>query len=285
MTDINRNTLFTSELYTIVDFTCYTSAKHVFQSAYTPVFCINIPRKGYFTFHTFRQVQEEFTGRILIEKPGCEFKLKQQQPGAGGCTIIRFTDHAYEEIREKYKLKDVGFFSSNNLFSHILTSTAEADYYHKAILDNLSLPNPDKLQIDTLVVELADTVMQALTGKKTNLQITESNKRNHLRTIERAKEFMLENYSTDISLHQLAQHCYVSPFHFCRLFKQFSTYSPFRYLQELRLKHAETLLRTTGLPVTDICFRCGFSRLDYFSAVFTKRYGVAPSRYKLQGVS
>ena len=78
----------------------------------------------------------------------------------------------------------------------------------------------------------------------------------------------------------VARNSFVSPFHFSRIFKQFSGYSPYQYLQLVRLKHAETLLKNTDLPITDVCFRSGFSRLDYFSAAFTKKYNIAPSRYK-----
>jgi AraC family transcriptional regulator len=46
------------------------------------------------------------------------------------------------------------------------------------------------------------------------------------------------------------------------------------------LQHAERLIRTTDLPVTDVCFQSGFNRLDYFSTAFAKRYNVPPSKYK-----
>ena len=277
---VTVNTLFSSDLYCINDFTCYSGGRRVFKPAFTPTFCINISRKGYFTFHSFRQVQEEFNSRILVEKPGCEFLLKQQQPGLGACTVIRFTHHAYEAIREKYKLRDISFFLNENIFSHILVATPETDYYHDAILKSLASNCAPALELDSLVLDLLDAVMQLLTGQSPPVTISESTKRNHLSTIERAKEFMLENFSTDISLQQLARHCFVSPFHFCRLFKLFCGYTPFQYLQHLRLKHAETLISTTDLPVTDVCFRSGFNRLDYFSAAFAKKYSLSPSKYK-----
>lgn len=49
------------------------------------------------------------------------------------------------------------------------------------------------------------------------------------------------------------------------------------YLQ-LRLDRAAQLLRTTGLPVTEVALACGFSAPSHFSRSFRARFGVAPRR-------
>lgn len=249
-------------------------------AAYTARFCINFTRSGYFTFNSYRKSDQEYTSRVLIEKPGCEFTLTQEHAGAGSCTVIRFTEEAYEAIKERFKLKDVSFFANDNIFALMLAASPEADYLHHTILKSLASKNYLTLQIDSLVLELVEAVMKTLTGQHFEPILSDNNKRYHLHTIERAKEYLLENFSNDISLQELAQHCYVSPFHFTRLFKQVCSYSPFYFLQQIRLKHAETMIRTTELPIADICFRSGFNRLDYFSTTFAKKYAVPPSRYK-----
>lgn len=134
--------------------------------------------------------------------------------------------------------------------------------------------------MDTLVLELVDSVMQYLASYVYPLELEDSYKKNHLETIERAKEFMLINFDNAITLLQLARHCYISPFYFSRIFKLFTGQTPFQYLQAIRLKHAESLLRTTDLPVVDVCYQSGFSRIDYFSSAFTRRFATPPSRYK-----
>ena len=136
------------------------------------------------------------------------------------------------------------------------------------------------MEIDQLVMEMIEKVLGCISEYKPDGRIGTKLKRNHLRTIERAKEFITQQFANDISLMDIATYCHISPFHFSRIFKQFSGYSPYQYLQLVRLKHAETLLKNTDLPITDVCFRSGFNRLDYFSAAFTKKYHIAPSRYK-----
>lgn len=277
---VSYSPLFSTGLYSIYDFRSYCAERLTFSPGYTAQFCINFTRSGYFTFHSFRRSDDEYTSRVLVEKPGCEFILTQEQAGAGSCTVIRFTEEAYESIRERFRLKDVSFFANENLFALMLAATPEADYLHYTVLKTLASGNYCTLEIDSLVLEMVEAVMKILTGNYMEPALSESSKRHHLGTIERAKEYLLDNFSNDISLHELAQHCYVSPFHFTRLFKQVCTYSPFYFLQHIRLKHAETMLRTTELPVADVCFRSGFNRLDYFSTTFTRKYAVPPSKYK-----
>lgn len=272
--------LIISDLYSIYDFNSHCVERFTMPHGYTAQFCINFTRSGYFTFTSYRRSDEEYTSRVLVEKPGCEFTLIQEHAGAGSCTVIRFTEEAYEAIKERFGLKEVSFFSNPNMFAIMLAASPEADYLHYTILKALAGKNYCKLEIDSLVLELVEAVMKTFTGNYIEQMLSESNKRHHLRTIERAKEYLLENFPNDISLQELAQHCYVSPFHFTRLFKQVCTYSPFYFLQQIRLKHAETMLRTTELPIADICFRSGFNRLDYFSTTFAKKYAVPPSKYK-----
>jgi transcriptional regulator GlxA family with amidase domain len=51
-----------------------------------------------------------------------------------------------------------------------------------------------------------------------------------------------------------------------------------RHYLQLRLERAAQLLRTTGLPVTEIALACGFRASSHFSRAFAARFGVAPAR-------
>lgn len=272
--------LFKSDLYSVDDFSYACSPNFQFDPGYTREFCISFTRKGYLTFKSFRQAHEECNTRVLIEKPGCEFTLHHRGAGGGCGTSFRFTHEAYAAIKERPGLKTSLFFRNPDIFSILLAATPEAEYLYYAILNCTSKGNCCKLEVDGLVMELLDTVLDVVSDNPESTALPEKPNRIHLSTVERAKEYILENFTKNISLQELARHCFVSPFHFSRLFKQLSTYSPYQYLQLIRLKHAETLIRNTDLPITDVCFRSGFNRLDYFSAAFTKKYQVAPSRYK-----
>lgn len=105
-----------------------------------------------------------------------------------------------------------------------------------------------KLQIDNLVMEVIEKVLANITDYKPDHRINARLKQNHLITIERAKEYLTDHFTDDISLMQLAEYCYVSPFHFSRLFKIFTSESPHQFLLTLRLKNAKLRRMAYMLP-------------------------------------
>lgn len=97
-------------------------------------------------------------------------------------------------------------------------------------------------------------------------------------TVELALNFIEDNYQQPLTIAQLSRHCYVSPFHFSRIFKQVISCSPYQYIQMRRLDEAVTLLNTTSLSITEISYLCGFSSLERFVTAFKKRYNTQPSK-------
>lgn len=51
-------------------------------------------------------------------------------------------------------------------------------------------------------------------------------------------------------------------------------------VNRLRLDHAERLLRSTLLDVTEIAYRAGFGNLSYFYRLFRERYGSSPRAFR-----
>ncbi len=65
-------------------------------------------------------------------------------------------------------------------------------------------------------------------------------------------------------------------------FKRYFGHSPHDAIQKVRLRRAEELLTETDLPLTVIADRAGFIHAEYFSVVFKKWKGVAPSQFRGQ---
>src|SRR5215204_3376300 len=98
--------------------------------------------------------------------------------------------------------------------------------------------------------------------------------------VEVARNFMHDNFSNKICVDQIAKKAFVSQYHFSRIFKRHTHYSPYQYLLNLRLEHSRMLMEKTQLSIKEITFQVGFSSLDYFSSAFTKRYKSCPSIYR-----
>jgi AraC family transcriptional regulator len=83
-----------------------------------------------------------------------------------------------------------------------------------------------------------------------------------------------------VSLAALAKLACLSPYHFCRAFKQSFGIPPHRYHTKRRIEHAKALLVGRAHSVTDIGLTVGYSETSSFTAAFRKATGVTPSAYQ-----
>jgi len=83
-----------------------------------------------------------------------------------------------------------------------------------------------------------------------------------------------------VSLDELAGQAGMSSFHFLRLFRKTFGQTPHRLSIEFRLARARTLLIETDMPVTEVCFECGYESLGSFSHLFQKTMGCSPRQYR-----
>jgi AraC family transcriptional regulator len=88
-----------------------------------------------------------------------------------------------------------------------------------------------------------------------------------------------EHLDEQISLAALAQLVRLSPYHFCRTFKQSLGIPPHRFHTLRRIERAKALLAKPGSSVTDIGLRVGFNQTSSFSAAFRKATGLTPTAY------
>lgn len=95
--------------------------------------------------------------------------------------------------------------------------------------------------------------------------------------IESALGYLGKNWSQEIDFEVLATKLGTSYRHFRRLFQEATGLAPKQYLLNLRLNHAKRLLGT--LPIAVVAARVGFDDPFYFSRLFKKKVGVAPTRW------
>jgi AraC family transcriptional regulator len=277
------HTLYESGFYRILDFKCRCNDCRTSKPEYCEAFSISFVRKGNFLFNVFRHSLDSYTGCILITKPEYERTVTHVHTVPDECTIFEFKKDFYGQLLELYG--GTGFFSDNDLHSTLLQTNAETEFLHYYITSLVKCDAGSRLQIDNGVMDVVNKVLPAVTAYQPNGKIHARLKRNHLTTIERAKEYITTRFTEDISLMEIAEYCHVSPFHFSRLFKTFTASSPHQFLLAMRLQHAAMLLRDTSLPVSDIAFSSGFNSIEYFTTAFRQGYSCPPAMFRDKSAS
>ncbi len=93
-------------------------------------------------------------------------------------------------------------------------------------------------------------------------------------------DYIAEHLAEPISLAELAQLVRLSPYHFCRAFKQSFGVPPHRYHSIRRIERAKSLLAKPACSVTEIGLTVGFSETSSFTAAFRKATGSTPTAYR-----
>lgn len=99
-------------------------------------------------------------------------------------------------------------------------------------------------------------------------------------TIQRAIEYMSQNFKKNLTLNEVAQNVYLNPSYFSSLFKQAMGVSFKEYLTDMRIEEARQLLIKTNTSIVDIALSCGFTNQSYFSKVFKAKTGFSPKSFR-----
>jgi AraC-like DNA-binding protein len=92
-------------------------------------------------------------------------------------------------------------------------------------------------------------------------------------------EYIESNLAEQVPLAKLAELVRLSPYHFCRAFKQSFGVPPHRYHSGRRIERAKALLAKPDYSVTEIGMAVGFSETSSFTAAFRKATGLTPTAY------
>lgn len=93
-------------------------------------------------------------------------------------------------------------------------------------------------------------------------------------------DYIYTFYDQKISLEELAQACCLSKFHFLRLFKIAFNKTPYQFINEVRVQHAQQLLVKSKLEVKDIARLTGFDSAATFSRMFYNQSGLYPTQFR-----
>lgn len=107
-----------------------------------------------------------------------------------------------------------------------------------------------------------------------------STRKELLRRLQSARDFIDQNFASIQSISEVAEHCSMSEFHFYRRFKEVFKRTPYQYLTEVKLNHARNYLKEGKLKVTEVADICGYQDVFTFSKAFKKFFGMPPSELR-----
>ena len=106
----------------------------------------------------------------------------------------------------------------------------------------------------------------------------------HVRRLEGVIDFVDAHLDDELSLERMATVAAISPFHFHRLFHQWSGETLNEFVRRRRLDVAAGRLRhCPDEKITAISLNCGFASPEGFARAFRERFGMTPSCWRSGG--
>jgi len=93
-------------------------------------------------------------------------------------------------------------------------------------------------------------------------------------------DYIEANLHQEISLTELAAIARLSPYHFCRAFKETVGEPPHRYQMSRRIERAKQMLADPALSIGDVAAAVGYSNVGRFSTLFGQLTGHSPREYR-----
>jgi len=100
------------------------------------------------------------------------------------------------------------------------------------------------------------------------------------RTMSEVAAYVGARYAEPLLLKDVAERFYVSPYYLSRKFKLCTGFGFAEYVQRVRIREAQRLLRETELKMIEVAERTGIDSVANFHKLFKKMNGCSPLQYR-----
>lgn len=107
-----------------------------------------------------------------------------------------------------------------------------------------------------------------------------SGKSKSFTAVRDAVEYINDNFSSKLTLEEIASKVGFSKYHFARIFRENTGYTLVEHINACRCEQAKHYLCETDYTISQICALCGFENASYFSKTFRNYSGLLPSQYR-----
>lgn len=115
---------------------------------------------------------------------------------------------------------------------------------------------------------------------RSSLDSASTNPPSSYEAIHRAIVYVHHHFREPLTLKHAASAAQLSPNYFSEQFHKVAGVPFQKYLQTLRLQFAKSLLGSSDIPVSEICWASGFNTLTHFIRAFKQTYGMTPSQLR-----
>lgn len=186
-----------------------------------------------------------------------------------------FIDKSYFENIARISCRDSKIRFVNDSF---MLSPALRALLKSFVFETRTKQTAYELILETLTAQIAILLLREI--KNNSSAVSTDSYYTGDKNLDRAIEYIWDNYNQTVSLQELSCIANLSSYHFIRVFKSCTGKTPYEYLLDIKIQKAVEMLNANHHSITEISSLCGFSTPSHFTTVFKKKTGLTPSAYK-----
>ena len=224
--------------------------------------------KAHFHFDSIDNETIVNAGNMILYRPKELQKYEYYGTDKTEVYWVHFTGGDVKNVLRKYGIKD-------NMRTFFVGTSLEYERIFKRMISELQRCQEDYEEILTLLMRhLFISIHRDLLKDRKTSDVYLDNE------MDIATQYFNDNYNTDINIEEYAQSRGMSTCWFIRNFKKFTGTTPMQYIMSIRISNAQSLLETTQYSISEISRIVGYANPLYFSRLFHKQKGFAPSKYR-----
>ncbi len=201
-------------------------------------------------------------GNIIKKAQATGFKIKTDRSETKIEALI-------ESFFNQPQLAGASLVNVQFLVCEILRSAFEDEILYNNLFSIISSKNISELKHLVIAVCTKEKIGQG------DLEVTGNE-----RIIHQICDIIESEYASELYLDRVAEQIYLSPAYISRIFKKSTGMNFVKYLNDVRLKKAASLLLEADYPINEISKKVGFSDVSYFCSCFKKKYGMTTVQYR-----
>ena len=162
------------------------------------------------------------------------------------------------------------------IISNAVKMNGNPDEFLRFYKDLPLVSQKNLINIGNILAQYFDA--KILSSELLSSKIKEGSTQNDL--AETIKQFIRLNYSSSLSLSEIAKALHINASYASRLFSSKYGKTITEYITHVRIEHAKNLLTTTDVSIGNIALNVGFEDVNYFSRLFKKHTGCSPCKYR-----
>jgi len=102
--------------------------------------------------------------------------------------------------------------------------------------------------------------------------------------VRKLANYIQENHTVQLSAEDFVRVTNISKYHLIHMFRQQMGIPPYKYMHHCRINHAQQLLRTTDIPVSEVGLQVGYPDPVNFIRQFRQITGTTPAKYRRESI-